>query len=197
MSPALPPGREPAPDTTEDWSDRRADARRNHERVFAAALEVFAERGLEATIPEIADRAGVGKATVYRSYPTKSALVEAVARHRLAWLTDRVAATAAFQDDAFAALQDLLGDIAERLASDRLLVDVLAQAKRWREENFTEPFSRLLEDAKRQGRIRSDATSQDVQVLVGGSSRVLLELDIRDPAQWRRYSTLALNALRP
>jgi len=57
---------------------RRADARRNHDDVFSAARATFADRGLEATIPEIAQRAGVGRATVYRNYPTKAALVEAV-----------------------------------------------------------------------------------------------------------------------
>src|SRR5690348_17101316 len=107
MSPVSPPGRRPAPPpdrepacppdgepATADWSDRRADARRNHERVIAAAIEVFAERGLEATVPEVAARAGVGKATVYRSYPTKADLVAAVARHQINWLAERVAAAA-------------------------------------------------------------------------------------------------------
>src|SRR3954468_1866189 len=56
---------------------RRADAVRNYERVIAAAAEVLAEKGPEACVPEIAARAGVGKGTVYRCFPTKEHLVPA------------------------------------------------------------------------------------------------------------------------
>ncbi len=55
----------------------RADAVRNYERVIAAASEVLAEKGAEAGVPEIAARAGVGKGTVYRCFPTKDHLVSA------------------------------------------------------------------------------------------------------------------------
>jgi len=193
MSSELPPEEPPAAGRP----DRRADARRNHERVFTAAVEVFAERGLEATIPEIAARAGVGKATVYRSYPAKADLAEAVARHRLAWLAERMAA-AARQPDAFTALRDLLCDVSEQLSKDRLLVEVLPRARRWEEENDISGLTeKLIAAAQLQGTLRPDATAQDIRVLVGGYSRVLIALDVRDPAQWRRYATLSLNALRP
>ena len=189
-------GRLEAMPETSAWSDRRADARRNHERVTAAALEVFAERGLEATVPEVAARAGVGKATVYRSYPTKADLVEAVARHRLAWFARRVA-EASRRPDAYAALQELLCDVSERLAEDRILVEVLPRARQWREDDaVSQQFARLIAAAQRQGRLRADVTTQDVRVLVGGYARVLLDLGVTDPAQWRRYAVLALNALR-
>jgi AcrR family transcriptional regulator len=58
----------------------RADARRNQERVLAAAREAFAADGLDAQVDDVARRAGVGVGTVYRHYPTKEALVEAIAR---------------------------------------------------------------------------------------------------------------------
>jgi AcrR family transcriptional regulator len=194
MPPALPHGQEPPP---ADWSDRRADARRNHERVIAAAIEVFAEQGLEATVPEVAARAGVGKATVYRSYPTKADLVAAVARHQITWLAERVAA-AAGEPDAFTALRDLLGDMAERLAGDRVLAAVLPQDDRWLEDTgLTEQLTRIVAAARRQGRLRSDATIQDIRILLGGCARALIDQDIRDPAEWRRYANLVLNALRP
>ena len=63
---------------------KRADAVRNRERVVAAAAAVFAERGIEASVPGVAERAGVGKATVYRSFPTKEHLVAAVVADHLA-----------------------------------------------------------------------------------------------------------------
>jgi AcrR family transcriptional regulator len=89
----------PVPSFGGDWSGRRADARRNHERIIVAALEVFSERGLEATMPEVAKRAGVGKATVYRSYPTKAGLIDAIAEYQLRWVEERIA-WAAEQPDA-------------------------------------------------------------------------------------------------
>ena len=180
-----------------DWSDRRADARRNHERVIAAAIEVFAERGLEATVPEVAARAGVGKATVYRSYPTKADLIAAVARHQITWLSQRIAA-AAREPDAFTALSDLLGDMAERLAGDRVLAAVLPKGDRLTEDTGpAEDLARVIAAAQRQGRLRADVSIEDVRVLLGGCSRVLIERGIHDPAQWRRYAGLVLNALRP
>lgn len=180
-----------------DWAGRRADARRNHDEVFAAAIEAFAEHGEDATIPEIAARAGVGKATVYRSYPTKAALVEAVAAEHLVWLEERATAAAKLPD-AFAALTELLGDIAERLAGDRLFSHVLVRADQLREATAQGgTFAGILERAKDQGRLRADVTLEDIRVLVGGYSRILVELNMRESDQWRRYSRLVLNAFRP
>ena len=56
----------------------RADAQRNRERIIAAAIEVFAERGLEASTAEIAQRAGVGEATLFRRFPSKDDLIQAI-----------------------------------------------------------------------------------------------------------------------
>ncbi|ROO86267.1 TetR family transcriptional regulator [Actinocorallia herbida] len=192
MSPAPPHDADPV---TADWSDRRADARRNHERVVAAALEVFAERGLEATVPEVAARAGVGKATVYRSFPTKDDLVAAVARHEIAWLTRRIAATP--DDDAFTALRDLLADIVERVAENRVLAEILPKTRLTDGTGHQDRVEGLLDAARRQGTLREDATSQDIKILISGCCRVLIELGIRDRRQWRRYAVLSLNALRP
>ena len=80
----------------------RADAVRNRERVVAAAAEVFAEKGEAAVVPEIAARAGVGKGTVYRCFPTKDHLVAAVASERVRWF-EREARAAAAADDPWAA----------------------------------------------------------------------------------------------
>ena len=100
---------------------RRADAVRNRARVVAAAAEAFAEHGLEASVPDIAARAGVGKATVYRSFPTKEHLVAAVVIERMAAFEERVRAALA-TDDAWRALVALLEEHAEVLARDRALV---------------------------------------------------------------------------
>lgn len=184
----------PVPSFGGDWSGRRADARRNHERIIVAALEVFSERGLEATMPEVAKRAGVGKATVYRSYPTKAGLIDAIAEYQLRWVEERIA-WAAEQPDAHQALGVFLDDLAERLARDRILADVMPQDLSSRTQRMAEALSALLDAAKAQGRLRPDVSNEDVRVLFGGSIRQLVAMGIRDPAVWRRYSRLILRAL--
>lgn len=181
------------------WSGRRADARRNHERVLAAAIEVFTEHGLGATIPQVAARAGVGKATVYRSYPTKAALVTALEVAHVDWLTSLIAAAArrTERDDAFEVLEELLLVITARLAEDRLFVEVLTRVEGWADTDETENAVQLiLSRGKEQGTLRADVTEVDLQVLVGGFARVLLELEVRDPEVWQRYTRLTLAALR-
>lgn len=106
-------------------SPRRTDARRNHARVIAAAVEVFRENGARATVPEIAARARVGKATVYRSFPTKEDLLESVTRLSLEELGRRTA-TAARATDPHKALSGFVDELFELLARDRLLADRLA-----------------------------------------------------------------------
>ncbi|MGW5381352.1 TetR/AcrR family transcriptional regulator [Nocardia sp. NPDC003963] len=189
------------PDTTrtdsEDWAGRRADARENHERVLAAAIEVFTEHGIGATIPQVAARAGVGKATVYRSYPTKSDLVKALARMHIDWF-HQLAATAVedARADAYHALEALLEQVASRLAEDRLMIEVLSGVEGLGDEHLERQLERILALGRAQGSLRPDAGGMDVQVLVSGAARALIELDIRDPAVWRRYARLISAALR-
>lgn len=186
---------EGAPDV---WADRRADARRNHERVLAAAIEVFTEHGLDATVPQVAARAGVGKATVYRSYPTKADLIDAIATLHLDWLRATIAsAVRAAEVDAFGALSEALHAVTERLATDRLMAEVLARNDGLEADSETDDSAeRILALGREQGTLRADLTMMDVQVLVGGVAHVLLERGITDPATWRRYTDLALAALR-
>jgi AcrR family transcriptional regulator len=184
--------------TAGDWAARRADARRNHERVLAAAVEVFTEHGLDATIPQVAARAGVGKATVYRSFPTKADLVRALAQTHLDWLNGRVeAAVEPAAEDAYAALESALEEITARLAEDRLMVEVLSGVEGLEAPEGPQPAARILELGIAQGAFRADATERDLTVLVAGAARALIDLDERDPDVWRRYARLAVAALRP
>ena len=189
---------DPATADQQSWSGRRADARRNHERVLAAAIEVFTEQGLEATVPQIAARAGVGKATVYRSYPTKADLIQAIALIHLDWLRSTIAsAVQEAEVDAFRALSDALHAVTARLATDRLMAEVLARNEGLEKDAATDDGAeRILSLGREQGTLRHDITMTDVQVLVGGTAHVLLERGITDPATWRRYTDLALAALR-
>jgi AcrR family transcriptional regulator len=168
--------------------------------VLAAATAVFAERGMGAGVPEIARAAGVGKATVYRSFPSKEHLVAAVACERLAWITEL--ATAAFaQDDAGAAFADVVVEISEQQASDSALAGALAadidlpelHAAR---ANTQAALAALIDRARDTGAIRSDATAEELRVLLTGISQVLRADGVRDAATWRRYGVLVADALR-
>ncbi|MFF5499860.1 TetR/AcrR family transcriptional regulator [Streptomyces aquilus] len=175
---------------------RRADARRNHERVFAAALKVFQDAGLQGTVPQVAERAGVGKATVYRSYPTKEDLVAAVMRHRLSEL-QRLIAPALAQPDPRRAFDDYVLRLFEGLADDRLLSEALADEGFSSTSGLLAALSDLMESAKAAGGVRADATLLDLRVMLCGTVVQLIRIAEREPALWRRYGELTLRALRP
>lgn len=175
---------------------RRADARRNHERVFAAALDVFQESGLQGTVPQIAERAEVGKATVYRSYPTKEDLVAAAVNHRLTEL-ERATAVALQEADPYRAFADYVLRLFEALAGDRLLSEVLADAGVRNGSGLLIQLSELMEAAKATGKVRADASVLDLRIVLCGLAVQLIRIADRDPALWRRYGELTLQALRP
>jgi AcrR family transcriptional regulator len=180
---------------------KRADAIRNRERVVAAAAEVFAERGIEASVPEVAARAGVGKATVYRSFPSKEHLIAAVVIDRLEDF-ERRARELLDEPDAWSALNELLSEKAVEHCADRTLAsaaqasassELLTEARR----RMWEAVQELMERAKAQGTMRASATTEDLRVLWGGAARMLAADEVDDPGEWRRYARLALDALRP
>jgi AcrR family transcriptional regulator len=179
----------------------RSDAVRNRERVLEAARSVFAERGLDACVDEVATRAGVGKATVYRSFPTKDHLVAAIAVQRMRWLQERAEAVAE-RDAGFAGLERLLVAAAEAHAGDRVLAAAMAATPEIPElaearAAVRAALQRVLDGARRAGEVRRDATADDIRVLFAGVSRVLHEGGVDDPAVWRRYARLVAAALRP
>ncbi|SEN74030.1 transcriptional regulator, TetR family [Actinacidiphila rubida] len=179
-----------------DPPSRRADARRNHERVFAAALEVFQESGLHGTVPQVAERAGVGKATVYRSYPAKEDLVEAIVAQRLGEL-DRRTAPALARTDPYERFSAYVTSLFEGLAGDRLLSEALATGQFRRTSGLLSGLSALMDAAKGPGQVRADATELDLRVMLCGMILQLMTNGDRDPALWRRYGELTLRALRP
>jgi AcrR family transcriptional regulator len=179
---------------------RRADAVRNRERVLRAAAEVFAEKGLEAGVPEVAARAGVGKATVYRSFPSKDHLVAAVRIDRLRWF-ERTALQGAAAPDAWGAFSRFLLTIAEAHATDRMLTDSLAVDIDLPELDdaraaTSRAIAALMLRAKQQGAMRADATPADLRVLFGGTARILAAEERRDVRTWRRYARLVAAALK-
>jgi AcrR family transcriptional regulator len=105
----------------------RADARRNQARVLDAAEAVFAAKGTAASTEEIARQAGVGIGTVFRHFPTKQALLEAVFASRLQRLANEVDALAAAEDPSVALFSFFTG-VVDQAATKLALVDALAAA---------------------------------------------------------------------
>ena len=162
----------------------RADARRNRERVLAAAEEVFGERGATASTEEVARRAGVGIGTVFRHFPTKEALYEAIVVRRL---TQLVADAPLENDDAGAAFREFFGRIVEVAATKKAFADTMAvvgidvkKAAPDMGEEIRRTFALLLERAQRSGAIRADVTGAQVWVLLAGACLAADHTD--DPA---------------
>ena len=153
----------------------RADARRNRELILRAADEVFAEEGLAVPVDEIARRAGVGAGTLYRHFPTKEALFEAVLISHMDAIAERGRELAG-QDDAGAALFEFLSLLARESSTKRNLIDALAGAGIDVKERASESkcavenaFTTLLTRAQEGGYIRKDVTTADLFALVMGT----------------------------
>ena len=153
--------------TTGDAAPRRprADAARNRQRLIDAAAEVFAARGLDATLDDIARHAGVNVATAYRHFANKQEL----AREFLRQCIDRsvaIAEEAAAHPDPWTGLTQFLERSLEMMASNRALVDVLTRAHGG--EHFAElirrttaPLDRLLARCREAGVVRADIAATD------------------------------------
>jgi AcrR family transcriptional regulator len=178
----------------------RADAARNRERILAAAQRVFSEQGLDASVAEVAREAGVGKATVFRSYPTKEHLIGAIACDRVRWVESLVT-EALEQPDAWLAFQSLLVDLAHRHANDLTHLEALAHESD--APLLTEAraatnvaLGRLMDRAKDQGAMRADATPEDLRVLFHGVTHAMPAEQRRDVEAWTHWAELFAGALR-
>ena len=172
----------------------RADARRNRERILRAARAVFAEKGREAQVDDVARRAKVGVGTVYRHFPTKEALLEALALEQFeritGWARDALA-----EEDAWKAFEAMIWRGAELQASDRALMEAVADAKSRVARDAHELHActeELLARARAAGVARADATAEDVQLMMCGLGSVMQ----RPGEIWRRYLELMLDGLR-
>jgi AcrR family transcriptional regulator len=153
----------------------RADARRNRSRILDAAAAAFAQDGLGVPVDEIARRAGVGAGTLYRHFPTKEALFEAVIVEHIEGLVDK-ARSLAESDHPGTALFEFLGYLAEVGSSKRNLVDALAGAGidikanlESSKRQMDESMQVLLRRAQAAGEVRPDVTLADLLGLVIGA----------------------------
>lgn len=160
----------------------RADARRNYSKLLAEAAKVFAEFGADASLDEIAKRAGVGNATLYRHFPTREVLLEAVYREDISGLCDLAYASAQPEDataqEAIAGLTDWLRAAIEHSSAQNGLKSLLALVLRdegvalgsWCRESITSAAGFLLARAKAAGAVRSDLDTLSLLRLVNAIS---------------------------
>jgi len=152
----------------------RADAVRNHERVLKAAKAVFSAGGPEASLEAVAKRAGVGIGTLYRHFPTREALFEAVYRHEVEQLGE-LAEQLKNADDAVEALRHWLRSTVEFVATKKGMLAALAVTMHsssdlaaYSFDRLTRAVGALLDRAAAAGQIRRDISPEDVlRALVG------------------------------
>jgi AcrR family transcriptional regulator len=183
----------PQPDRPQPDRPLRADAARNREKVLRAAREVFAESGYGVPLDEIAARAGVGPGTVYRHFPAKEALFEAVVAARV---EDLVADARARADaaDPGAAFFGYLARIAEESAAKRDLPDAISIAGSLRDDLHA-ALDLLLCRAQQAGAVRAEVRTSDLIVLLKGMFASLA--GSTDPALRELVFAVLADGLRP
>jgi AcrR family transcriptional regulator len=155
----------------------RADAERNRQRLIDAATDLFRERGLEVGVGEIAERAGVGRGTLFRNFPSKDALVVAVVVERIRESIERGRALLT-EEDPSSAVFTLVDEAIERQAADRALFEALAgdwiahPEIRVAHDDMLAVLEQILERAQAAGAIRSDVSAVDVMLAVKGVCEV-------------------------
>ncbi|MFF1509265.1 TetR/AcrR family transcriptional regulator [Streptomyces sp. NPDC058326] len=156
----------------------RADALRNRERIVTAAREMFVEFGPQVPYDEVARRAGVGNATLYRNFPERPDLVREVVLSLMARVTEVAERAAEEEADTFAALrrfthaaaEERIGALCPMLdgAFDKDHPDLIAERDR-----LEEVVQALVDRAQRAGRLRSDVGVGDLMVAVSQLTRPL------------------------
>ncbi len=178
----------------------RADAARNRQRILVAAGEVFAERGLDATLDDIAHHAGLGVGTVYRRFPGKEELIEALfeqAVHEVVALAEQAEA----MEDSWAGLVWFLERATEMQAEDLGLRDVVLHSGYGRERvalarnSIVPVVTRLVERAQKDGHLRADFVPTDVPMIELMLSSVSAYSSSVAPDLWRRYLGIVLDGL--
>jgi AcrR family transcriptional regulator len=179
----------------------RRDARENRERILEAARGAFAELGIDASVEEIAYRANVGIGTLYRRFPTKDALIDAVFEGHL----DRIAAAAEQaldETDAWEALLDYLAFVVGLQAADRGFSEIVGANLRTEElvgrarKRLRPLVQRLIIGAQEAGELRADIAYEDISVLLWTTGRVVDATRDVAPEFWQRYLALTVDGLR-
>jgi AcrR family transcriptional regulator len=177
---------------------KRADAARNYDRLLTAARDAFTEDGAAASLEDIARRAGVGIGTLYRNFPTRQALLEAVYVDEVEAICRAAGETDGLDpwDALVAWLRNFAGYATTKKALAAELMAYLdgdAAVFAHCRESIVAAGTPLLEAAQRAGAVRRDAAFMDVLRMVGG----IATIPNAEPGQLDRILAVALDGLRP
>jgi AcrR family transcriptional regulator len=178
----------------------RKDAQRNRERIVSSARLLFASDGIDVPVEDVTRNAGVGMGTLYRHFPTKQDLVDAV-------LEEAFDAYAGFArdgldaEDAWSGLVGFLERTLELHAANRCLIEVTMTSEhgRARSQAVREAVKPLVEQlvarAHAQGALRADVTADDIPPLFWGLGRIIERTEAESPGYWRRQLGFMLDGL--
>lgn len=191
-------GDSPADDDSLDPPRLRRDALANRNRVLAAARAAIAERGPEVSIEEIARRAGVGVGTVYRRFPTKEALVDAIVDEQVAEI-ERLGARALADPDPWAGLVRFMRDAVERHRRDGRIKALVSSrlAATDRRTSVPAQLDAMCRRAQEAGVLRSDVGAADVLAVLWATLSLAGAVEGSFSDYGERFLTLLLDALRP
>src|SRR6266540_3571783 len=179
----------------------RRDAERNRQRILDAARELFAERGLGVTLNDIAHHAGVGVGTVYRRFPDKAPLIDALFEQRLEEFVGLM--NAALDDpDPWQGFAGFLERALELQAADRGLRELVLGAPGGFERvaqlraQLYPLGERLVQRAREAGQLHAECEAQDIAVLQLMLGLVIDVAQDVEPELWRRYLGIVFQGLR-
>ena len=178
----------------------RKDAQRNRERLVEAARAVFAERGLDVALDEVARRAGVSIGTLYNRFPTRADLVAAVFADRRETLIE-IAEHALAMDDPWEGFAHFVEQVCRMQAADRGYNDLSARsipqvAPTPDHVRGHELMTEVVERAKRSGALRPDFVLADTAFVTWAITRTIEATADVDPDAWRRHLGFVLDGLR-
>ncbi len=179
----------------------RADAERNRQRILAAAEELFRERGLGVSLDDIAAAASVGVGTVYRRFPDKDDLIDALFEDKIAEV-ECVAREALATEDPWDGFEAFMRAVCRLQAEDRGLKEALLTRDRGRErvamarERITPIALQILERAQEAGVVRDDLGTYDVPMMHFAVGFVAERTREVSPAYWERLLTVLLDGMR-
>ncbi|WP_030906741.1 TetR/AcrR family transcriptional regulator [Streptosporangium amethystogenes] len=173
----------------------RKDALHNRELLLRAARSLFADRGLDVPLEEIARTAGVSIGTLYNRFPTRAELVEAVFEDRVATVAE-LAERSLAMDDAWKGLVAFITGVCELQAADLGYNDLAVRGAAADTAAGYALMRRIIERAQESGALRDDVTLEDMAFVIWGVAATVRATFRVAPGVWRRHLALTLDGLR-